>query len=811
MIRRAAGLRPAIGAIAIVVAIAVAAIVGTLPACLGPGDFHCRQDQQCGANGACELDGHCSVVDKTCPSQRRFAHAAGDEADRCVGPSCANNPILTLTTGGSHSCVLRKDQGVTCWGRNDDGQLGDGTLTPRSLGVRVTDLSDAIALAAGERHTCAARKGGAVVCWGADDTGQLGDGGGPDRLIPVTVPGVTGATAVAAGSGFSCAVLADETAVCWGDDRNGEIGNGATAPAPLPPTPVLALSGVGFLSAHWQHACAIESDGTLVCWGNNASGQIGDGTLAVRPQPIAVPGLTNVKAVATGLSHTCAVTGAGLYCWGSNSLGQLGTGSDPTVAVTRPTAVPIVTDAIAVAAGAQHTCAVRPSGEVRCWGQNNAGQLGEGSMSSLPTPEPVRGLDNGKLVAAGATFSCAETSDGAVFCWGDSHYGQLGMGEDVIEPRPVPVPVSASGVTAGGGQTCAVSRASPNVAAAFVCWGSDQAGQLGDNSNDDRAAPASIKMPLVPGTIAAGGFHTCAIDASAGLWCWGRGQSGQIGPGHLLDTAFPVGVALPSGDEDATAVTAGDTHTCVLVAPSDGLGDEILCFGDNTYGQLGDGTTLSRPTPAVVTLGSGTTAVRASSVTAGGGHTCAVDVAGQVWCWGRGDHGEIGDDASTDQPLPTRIALPGGVAASSLSAGGQHTCAVDPAGDVFCWGANDRGQLGIGATGGNVAAPLLEAKVSPAMLVAAGGAHTCVELADRRVDCWGANESGQLGDGTTTDRALPVEVAGARGAVTAGAAHSCTYGSDGTVTCWGADTSGQLGDGVTLTSSLPELARLVCK
>jgi len=792
-------------------------VLAGMPACLGPGDFHCRQDEQCGTNGACELDGHCSAIDQTCASRRRFVHAAGEEADRCVGASCQANPILTLSTGGSHSCLLRQDGGVTCWGRNDDGQLGDGTLTPRSLGVRVTGLGDVIALAAGERHTCAVRKGNTVVCWGADDTGQLGDGGGPDRLTPVAVAGVTNATAVAAGAGFSCALLSDKTAVCWGDDRDGEIGNGVTAATPLPPTPVLGLAGATSLSAHWQHACAILADGTLLCWGNNASGQIGDGTLALRPQPVAVQNLRNVSAVATGLSHTCAVTPAGVLCWGSNSLGQLGsdTGADPTTPVTQPALIPNVTDFVAVAAGAQHTCAVRAGGEVRCWGQNSTGQLGEGSMSSLPAPEPVTGLGNGTRVAAGATFSCAETSDGAVFCWGDNHYGQLGMGNDVIESRPVAVSVNAAGLCAGGGHTCGIARASTSATApggsAFVCWGSDQAGQLGDNSNSDRATPAPIKMPILPDVIAAGALHTCAVDSSANLWCWGRGSSGQLGPSHLLDTAFPVEVALPSGAAAATAVTAGDAHTCALVSPADGLGGEILCFGDNSDGALGDGTTTSRATPALVALGSGATATRAVSVTAGGGHTCAVDVAGQIWCWGRGEHGEIGDGTSTDQPVPTRIALPGGVAVSSLSAGGAHTCAVDGAGEVFCWGANNRGQLGTGSPGPDLAAPSLATSVSPTTRVAAGGAHTCVELADRTIACWGANESGQLGDGTTVDRALPIEVAGATGTVAAGAAHTCASTSGGTVTCWGADTSGQLGDGVTLTLSAPELARLACE
>jgi alpha-tubulin suppressor-like RCC1 family protein len=808
-------LRAAIGAVAL--------LALDLPACLGPGDFHCRQSAQCGTNGSCELDGHCSVADASCPSRRRFVHASGAEADACVAASCPGNPILTLSAGGSHSCVLRADGGVSCWGRNDDGQLGDGTFTPRSLGVRVAGLSDALALAAGERHACAVRKDGSVVCWGADDTGQLGDGGGADQLTPVAVSGITDATAVAAGAGFSCALLADGSASCWGDDGDGEIGDGGDASAtPRPPTPVLGLSGALALSAHWQHACALRDDGALLCWGSNATGQLGDGTLTTRTQPVLVPGVQSVSAVTTGLSHTCAAAQGGLYCWGSNSQGQLGTetGGAATTPVTQPTLVPIVSDPIAIAAGAQHSCAVRQSGQVLCWGQNSTGQLGEGSMSSLAEPVPVTGLDTGKLVAAGATFSCAETADGAVFCWGDNHYGQLGTGTDVLEPRPIVVPLDGGGVATGGAHTCAATHTGPSSgassgtsgasAAMIVCWGSDQAGQLGDNSTTDRAAPAQIKLPLTPLAIAAGALHTCAIDSATGLWCWGRGSSGQLGPDHLVDTTFPVQVTLPSGDDHVTAVAAGNAHSCVLAPAADGRGGQVLCFGDNSYGQLGDGSTTSRATPAPAPLG-GASPMRALSITAGGDHTCAVDVAGQAWCWGRGDHGESGGGAEIDQPSPLPIALPGGGSVASLSAGGSHTCAIDQAGQIFCWGANDRGQLGTGAPGADVTTPAPVSQIPAALAVSAGAAHTCAELGDQSIYCWGANDSGQLGDGTTSDSASPIEVTGARGAVAAGAAHTCAFGDTSAVACWGADTSGQLGDGVTLTLSAPELARLACE
>jgi alpha-tubulin suppressor-like RCC1 family protein len=806
-LRRAETAR-AVGALALLTALGIG--------CLGPGDFICHTNDQCGGGAFCESNDRCSTFDDTCASHRRYLAAAGDDSDACVTSSCSANPITALSAGGSATCALRQGGGVTCWGRNDDGQLGDGTLTPRSTGVSVLGLDDAAAIAAGARHACAVRgtpgsvpTSGPVVCWGADDTGQLGDGGGVDQLAPVAVPGISNATAVVAGAGFSCALLADRSVVCWGDDSDGEIGDGAPATTPRGPTPVAGLTNVRALAAHWQHACALLTDGTVACWGSNTSGQLGDGTTIGRAQPVAVPGLGKVAAIATGLSHTCAMTAGGVHCWGSNSQGQMGNGtSDATTPVLQPTLVQIVIDPVAIDAGAQHTCIARLGGQVLCWGGNTSGQLGEGTMTSITEPVPVIGVGNARAVATGATFSCASTSDGAVFCWGDDHYGQLGDGRAVVRPAPGAVAGNLDAVTAGGAHTCAISRGATADADAFVCWGSDQAGQLGDNDDVDRGVTAPIKVDIAPTAISAGGLHTCATDTTGNLWCWGRGSSGQLGPGHPIDTPLPIEVALPAGAGSAVAAATGDAHTCVLVSPDGAPGGDIYCFGDNTYGQLGDGTLNSRATLAPVTLGP--SAMRAAMVSAGSDHSCALDVTGQIWCWGRGDSGQLGDGAPADQPAPLPVVLPGGLAAAALSAGGAHSCAVDVAGGVWCWGADDRGQLGLGATGGPVTAPAAVAGLTgPAKGVSAGGAHTCADLAGDNVWCWGANDSGQLGDGTTVDRPTPARVAGAAGTVSAGAMHTCASAT-GHTSCWGADTSGQLGDGATLTISAPELARIPC-
>ena len=672
--------------------------------CIGPGDFRCQEHAQCGGLGAfCESDGHCSLPDDDCPSQRRYVHRAGDVSDSCVGPSCAANPIRSVTGGGDHACLLRADGGLFCWGRNDDGQLGDGTRTPRTTPVRVLD--DAVAVATGARHTCAVRTGGAVLCWGADDRGQLGDGGGDDKLTPTQVAGLDGAVGVAAGSDFSCATrAADGTVYCWGDDTVGQLGDGGIADGvPHRPTAVFGLTGIRAVTARWRHACAVRDDETLWCWGHNNDGQLGDGSRVDQRQPVRVTGLTAVTAAGVGFSHSCAATrAAGLYCWGSNGSGQLAQPSDAPALM--PARVPIVTDPIALAVGAQHTCAVRISGDVLCWGANGSGQLGDGTTSAFSVPVAVSALPAGRRLGAGTAFSCAESRDGALFCWGDNHFGQLGVGGARFQPRPSPVldlppdGQQVGTIAAGGGHTCATTL-SLGIAGAPeqpYCWGANQAGQLGSNDRADRAHTEPVKSDLRATSITAGATHTCAIEGtSAGapgtLWCWGRGGSGQLGPDHpQIDAQQPSQVTLTGL---VSAVAAGGAHTCVIAAAAAGP-SELSCFGANGDGQLGDGTTTGRMTAAAVTLG----AAPALAVATGDAHSCGLDGDGHVYCWGRGTDGQLGDGDGISRTTPVPVVL--GTTqrrALAIAAGGAHSCALAEDGHVWCWGRGAEGQLGTGA------------------------------------------------------------------------------------------------------------------
>lgn len=787
---------------------ALALLAPLASACLGPGDFHCTEQAQCEvgtAQGFCEANGHCSAVDKGClPSHRRYVHRAGGDADSCVPAACEGQTITAYSAGGGHACVVR-DQNLWCWGRNDRGQLGDGTQTPRAVPVRVARVSGVSAVAAGDAHTCAVTTAG-VFCWGADDRGQLGDSIHIDSTLPVAVngvagvPGADGHATVAAGKDFSCALAAGGGVTCWGDDSVGQIGDGGGAAAPRLPTAVPGVAGAAGLSASWQHACALTASGLVTCWGDDGEGQIGDGTLGgVRAptlvnDPAAPMPLPAFKQVTSGRAHTCALSDDDVYCWGDNGQGQINQ-TGLAAPILTPTLVS-VTDPIAIAAGGQHTCAVTRGGIVTCWGADTSGQR-DGT------------IENGVAVFAGAAFSCAIASDAALFCWGDNHFGQLGGGGETVRPTPAAVPglVRVSALAAGGGHNCATADDAAGAAALF-CWGANGSGQLGNSSRVDVAVATRISS-LQPIGIAAGAAHTCAfLSVDRQLRCWGAGASGQLGlsPGAdaVITTPTVTDLVPPQGNDGVFAVAAGAAHTCVGAT----ISASVLCFGLDTDGQLGDGKQGPGGQQPVASFLSDLG--RPKMMTAGDAHTCAIDAAGAAFCWGRNSEGQIGDGTLVERSSQT-MAMLGDASADAIAAGAAHTCAL-AGGAVLCWGRNAEGQAAA-----PMPAPLLLPRpvmgLAPARAIAAGGHHTCALDEAGTVSCWGANESGQLGNGATTSSNVPVPVSGLTGVdgIVAGGAHSCAHRGDGSVWCWGANTSGQLGDDVQLTSARPLLARLACQ
>ncbi len=383
---------------------------------------------------------------------------------------------------------------------------------------------------------------------------------------------------------------------------------------------------------------------------------------------------------------------------------------------------------VALEMGGAHSCALLASGEAWCWGWNFYGNLGRGNTESGLTPAPVcESIDGGVCeplqgvvsLSGGEDHTCAVVEDGRTRCWGLNADGQLGDRTTVDRHLPI------------GGCVPVEEPAS--------CW-------------TDSAIVAA----------AAGSSHSCGVGLSTLIACWGDNDRGQLGFGETI--ARPAGAIVCTGPAPGCVwfgstqeIVAGDDHTCALMADR-----TVRCWGDNAEGQLGDGGACGGVCPYAVVVcvpGAGRCGwlTDVVSLSAGAAHTCAVLTDGELLCWGRNAQGQLGDGTTQSSDRPVAAAL---TDVAAVAAGVAHTCAVNLAGGVRCWGSNSVGQLGDGGTQNSLTPVQVEGLESGVLSISAGGSHTCALLESGGVRCWGWNADGRLGDGTFTPRRAPVEVVG---------------------------------------------------
>jgi alpha-tubulin suppressor-like RCC1 family protein len=366
------------------------------------------------------------------------ANSSGGSTD--CGDRCGAGEIV-LAAGDAHTCALTSDGRILCWGRNNFGQLGDGTTTDsgspiEGLGLQAPNL----AVSAGYSHTCALTAAGGVKCWGRNSGGELGRAGA-DSPTPVDATDLTtGVAAVSVGTDHTCVLTSAGGVKCWGWNNDGALGNNTRDNSTTPVDVIDLTSGATVVSAGGTHTCALVTGGGVKRWGSNVDGELGDKGYIDSLSPVDVVGLSSgVRWLSAGVSHTCVVTEAGgVQCWGDNDDGQLGDGSKESSNV--PVDVSGLSSGFtAVAAGGRHTCALSEAGGVKCWGYNVYGELGSNSPSSV-VPVDVDGLSSGVVsLAAGSDHTCAVTSAGTVKCWGRNDYGAVGEGTSVYVTTPVDV------------------------------------------------------------------------------------------------------------------------------------------------------------------------------------------------------------------------------------------------------------------------------------------------------------------------------------------------------------------------------------
>jgi alpha-tubulin suppressor-like RCC1 family protein len=657
-----------------------------------------------------------------------------------------------LDAGGSHTCGIRTGGTLWCWGLNANGQLGIGSTIQRADPTQVTGTTWAT-VAVGGSHTCATKTNGTLWCWGLNTSGQLGDTTLVQKTSPVQVGVATTWTSVSAGGSHTCAIQSsggNNTLWCWGLNANGQVGNGGVVTPQSTPVQAGAATTWSSVSAGTSYTCGTQTGGTnntLWCWGLNTNGQIGDNTVVQKTSPTQIGVLTTWTIVSAGGAHTCGrKSDSSLWCWGLNANGQLG---DATVAQKQVPTQIAGTTWTSVSAGGSHTCATKTSGGTTlwCWGWNTTGQLGDATVVQKTSPVQVGLLTTWGAVAAGGTHTCALQAAGTLWCWGNGYNGQLGNGAPHETNIALQVGANLTWATAaiGVGHTCAIRTDHT-----MWCVGYNANGELGQGDLTARSVPVQV-AGTTWNTVAAGGESTCATTTDFKLWCWGENTYGEIGMGGVVTPQkSPVQVIVTGAAWNSVA--AGAQHACATTT-----GGALYCWGNNTYGQVGNGGVVTpQSTPVQV---AGTTW---RSVAAGLYHTCATTTASALYCWGQNTAGQIGNGGVVSpQSTPVQIA---GTTWGTVSTGQGQTCATKIASGnttLWCWGFNTTGQVGNGGVVSPQTSPVqISVGVNNWSSVAAGYEDTCATRADSTLWCWGGNSFGQLGLGDKVQRTSPTQVPG---------------------------------------------------
>lgn len=741
---------------------------------------------------------------------------------------------------------------VKGWGSNVSNQI-DPTLiteapTPAlatvGLEFRFTDV------AAGGAHSLALRDDGMVLSWGANGSGQLGDGNflaaqGEQGVRSSKGGFLKGVIAIAAGDQFSLALTSDGKVWAWGDNGKGQLGDGANLVNPKSATAVKVanLDNVIAIAAGHAHALALRADGTVWAWGWNSAGQLGDGTQHDRNVPVGVKDpaggvravVGRVIALAAGTEHSLALRDNGtVLAWGGNDEGRLGDGTTDI----RLTPVPVLAGAgrtdhldgvIGISAGFDHSLALRADATVWAWGGNQFGQLGTDITTPYrPTPERVEGLEYVKMISAGNMFSLALHADATVETWGLNAISQLGYALKVGNPAYFATPVPLGGpasddVLAAFAHYSSISAGGAHGLGVFLnagarATGSNTAGQLADGTNQGRKTPVntldilvdsqpSVAAVAAGGEIAPGAEHSLFLDVQGQVWAAGSNTFGQL-DGTPAPPERNKPVTVPSITPAKKAVAAGGRHSLALTA--NGF---VASWGADEVGQLGDGGFDGTASGVSAVGGVGDDHLGdVKAIAAGQTHGLALLADGTVWAWGGNSRGQLGDGSTTGKDLPVQVRGPGGqgvlTGVKAIAAGGEHSLALLSDGTVMAWGANPDGQLGDDTITDRLAPVHVKdpgaanALLANVKALAGGGLHSLALTASGRVRAWGNNQAGQLGDNSTTNRHTPVSVQDSPGklldgviAVAGGGLHSLALRDNGLVYGWGDNSFGQLGDG----------------
>lgn len=596
------------------------------------------------------------------------------EAVKVSGTGSDPLSLIALAAGYNHACGINVTGDAYCWGDNNMGQLGNGTTTASSTPVKALGGQAFTRIAAGNGRTCALTATNALYCWGENASGGLGVTIGSKTSPTLVSSGPWLAVSMHAESRTQCAITSSGAAYCWGAGSNGELGNNTVT---ANSNSLAAVSGgltFKSLAVGGAHVCGLTSAGATYCWGTGSNGIVGNpAAAAAQRTPLAVVGGRVFSEISAGSNHTCGHEAGAIYCWGVNSSANLGDGtttnSSTPVQVSATGSGPYVMGSITT--GNAYSCALAPANRSYCWNDNGNGQIGDGTNVSKAAPTLVSAAPPFTSIIRTNAFSCGLTAANAAWCWGRNANGQLGIGTTTASSVPVAVNGSYrfSKLSSGDSLTCGLTTAG-----AAYCWGLNSAGQLGVGNSTSTNAPATRAGSATYRDIVAAPDHTCGIRDNGSADCWGE-QLNLIGISIYLNSPSPI---LSSGT--FTSIAAGNNFTCGL--RDDG---QVLCWGTNLYGAMGRGLPGGLNILALPVLGGQTF----RQITAGNNHMCGLNQNGYPYCWGDNSKGQSGNGTSFSLfTLPTAVLVDGLTPTpfARIEAGSESTCAYTANGKAYCWG-----------------------------------------------------------------------------------------------------------------------------
>ena len=574
----------------------------------------------------------------------------------------------SVSAGDNFTLLADQDGTVWSWGKNEYGQLGDGTTIDRPYPIMVEGLENIIQVAAGPLYSLALTEDGRVYSWGYNMWGQLGDGELDDRNLPALVALDSGVCIkqIAAGGDFALALADDGTLYGWGSNFSEELGEQECG---YTETPLVLQTGTPFVKicAGYNFSVALTNDGRVFSWGN----QLRIGGFRVETGITEIPGITDIVDVAAKYDHALIVNASGeVYGWGDNQYGQLGVSGQNEVAYAMK--IDALQDVERVYTGKDCSAMIKKDGSAFLLGGNSRGELGNGTLNSSVAPVSLHGNISIDNLTFGQHHAVAISKDGCLYAWGDKSGGQIGDGAIKTNeaPKKIPEISDVKSVSAGDQYSVAVKNdgtvwlwgydfttntdldgptqiegltsIKEVVAGSNFCmalktdgtvlgWGDNSKGQLGDGTTTTRTAPVAISGISGVSKLAVGHQYCLALKNDGTVWAWGYNNVGQLGLGNTISYNTPQQIINLSGIID---IAAGRSHSLAL-----GTGSAVYAWGDNSAGQLGDGTTTSRSTPAGISTF--TSGMNITCVAAGGYHSLAVDTY-KTYGWGSSAYNSLG-------------------------------------------------------------------------------------------------------------------------------------------------------------------------